>query len=72
MAFIFICCFVLAMLYGVTKPAKMLLVVTGACLYVAFGIAHHVRDHDVSIKIVFEYLCFASLGIGIMFFALGN
>lgn len=69
---IFTVCFLLALIYGITKPAKMLLVLTVALSYVGLGIAHHHKDHDLTIRIVFEYMCFASLGIGIVFFALGS
>ncbi len=39
-----------------------------AFLYVAWGIAHHVLEHDVNAKIVIEYILMGVLGLTISVF----
>ena len=38
--------------------------------YILFGIVHHMYTHDISIKIVVEYVLMGSLGMTIIFFIL--
>jgi len=38
--------------------------------YVVIGIIHHLLAHDISSKIVLEYVLMATLGISIVFFLL--
>lgn len=47
------------------KQLQMMAVVITAILYVALGLLHHTFHHDVSHKIVVEYVLIAALGITI-------
>jgi hypothetical protein len=46
------------------QPAvKMAILVMTAVLYVIWGVAHHAVHHDISAKIVVEYVLIAALGM---------
>lgn len=47
---------------------QVTIIVVTAFWYVLWGIAHHVIEHDLSSKIVVEYVLIGSLGMSIMFF----
>lgn len=52
------------------KQLQFSVVVLTGMLYVAVGIIHHLVDHNISAKIVLEYVLIGSLGITIMLFFL--
>jgi hypothetical protein len=59
-----------AIAVGSDVPLRMLCMVLVAVLYVSWGIVHHTLNHDISTKIVVEYVLIASLGITLVFFFL--
>ncbi len=44
------------------------IVVLMAFFYVILGILHHYLDHNITVKIVVEYVLMSSIGIAIFFF----
>lgn len=54
-------------LFSYNKQLQMMIVILTASLYIAFGIVHHIKDHDISLKVVIEYFAFAVLGISIIY-----
>lgn len=52
------------------KGLQMVIVVLMAFFYVASGVIHHLLSHDITAKIVVEYVLIASVGIAIVFFIL--
>lgn len=60
--------FVLQVSYD--KTLQMLGVVMTAFLYVVFGILHHITEHDITAKIVVEYILIAGLGVSLVFLLL--
>jgi hypothetical protein len=52
------------------KQLQMLIFVIMAVFYVIWGILHHLINHELSSKIVVEYMLIATLGVAIMFFLL--
>lgn len=59
---------VLAFQMSYNPRIQMAIVALTAFWYVVWGIAHHIREHDISAKIVVEYVLMASLGISVVFF----
>ncbi len=52
------------------RQLQMILVVAIAIFYVVWGILHHIIHHDISTKIVIEYILIGSLGMTIILFLL--
>lgn len=52
------------------RELQMSLVVAMAAFYVVWGILHHVVHHDITTKIVIEYILIGSLGMTIVMFLL--
>jgi hypothetical protein len=50
------------------KELQIIIFTVTAVFYVAWGILHHLLNHDLSFKIVLEYVLFAALGISLIFF----
>lgn len=50
------------------KNRQMLIVIGMSISYTLLGIAHHLLNHDLILKIVVEYVLIAMLGIAISFF----
>ncbi len=50
------------------KEFQMLVIVMTTAAYVFWGILHHIISHDLSSKIVIEYVLMGSLGMSIMLF----
>lgn len=46
-----------------TPEYKIIIIFITAFLYTFSGIAHHIIDHDISFKVVIEYVLIAALGI---------
>jgi hypothetical protein len=47
---------------------QMLAVVMAGFFYALWGIIHHYREHDLSAKIVLEYVLISSLGMTAVYF----
>lgn len=52
------------------KQLEMIVLMSLASIYMLFGIIHHYLTHDLSAKIVIEYIAMGSLGITIALFVL--
>ena len=52
------------------KQLQMLIFVIMAFFYVVWGVMHHFINHELSAKIVVEYILIGILGVAIMFFLL--
>ena len=52
------------------KQLQMLIFVIMAFFYVIWGVLHHYINHELSSKIVVEYVLIGTLGVAIMFFLL--
>ena len=53
-----------------SKQVQMVAIVVTAVFYVLFGIVHHKANHDLTAKIVIEYMLIASLGMIVVSFFL--
>ena len=49
---------------------RMVVIITLALLYIIWGLLHHYVHHDISTKIVLEYVLVGALGISVIFFLL--
>lgn len=49
---------------------QMVIVVLTAFFYCGWGILHHILEHDITAKIVLEYILIGALGITVVFFLL--
>ncbi|MBI2614016.1 MAG: hypothetical protein HYW62_04570 [Candidatus Levybacteria bacterium] len=54
------------------KTFQIGVVVVTTFFYVLWGIMHHLINHDLSIKIVIEYILIGSFGLAIIFFLLAT
>ncbi len=61
--------FILASLSS-DKHLQMVIVILTALFYVIWGILHHLINHDLTAKIVVEYILIGSLGLAAVFFLL--
>lgn len=52
------------------KQLQMLIFVIMAFFYCVWGLLHHLINHELSSKIVVEYILIGTLGVAIMFFLL--
>jgi hypothetical protein len=53
-----------------SRETKLLIAALTSFFYVGNGILHHVKSHDVTTKIVVEYVLIGSLGLTVVFFFL--
>lgn len=49
---------------------RMVVIVLLAFFYIIWGLLHHYVHHDISTKIVLEYVLIGALGISVIFFLL--
>lgn len=49
---------------------QMLVIVTASLFYALWGIIHHLVHHDLTSKIVIEYILISSLGITLVLFVM--
>ena len=66
----FILATILILQFSFSKQLQMVTVVTTVLLYIIFGIVHHKENHDLTAKIVIEYVLIGSLGMVIVSFLL--
>lgn len=52
------------------KKLQVLGVVMTAFFYVAWGVLHHLVNHDLTVKIMVEYILIGSLGMTVVLFLL--
>lgn len=52
------------------KQLEMMILVLMASVYILFGVIHHYIIHDLSAKIVIEYIGIGSLGLAISLFVI--
>jgi len=64
--------FGLFMTFGFSYEARwqMLSILLTGFFYVVWGVLHHFINHDLTLKIVIEYIVIGSLGIALVFFLL--
>lgn len=56
-----------------TRPnivSQALVILLTVIFYVVWGILHHLINHELSLRIVVEYILIGALGISILFFML--
>ncbi|MBI2028308.1 MAG: hypothetical protein HYT07_01740 [Candidatus Levybacteria bacterium] len=58
--------FLLAYINSSNRQIQILAVVFTAISYVFWGILHHLFNHDLSMKIMVEYVLIGSLGLAII------
>lgn len=61
---------VLLTLLVTDRQLQMEIVVLTALFYIVWGILHHFINHDLSMKIVIEYILIGALGLAAVFFLL--
>lgn len=59
---------VVVMLSIGNRELQLIIFILTAIFYVLLGILHHLFDHNLSSKIVTEYVLIGALGISIVFF----
>jgi hypothetical protein len=59
---------VLMILANGNRELQMIIFTITAVCYVIWGILHHLFNHDLSLKIVLEYILIAALGVSVIFF----
>lgn len=52
------------------KQMEVMILVAMASVYILFGVVHHYLMHDLSSKIVIEYIAMGSLGLAVILFVL--
>lgn len=63
---------ILALQFSYSKQMQMLVIIMTIFFYVGLGIVHHRENHDLTAKIVVEYILIGALGMTIIsFFLLG-
>lgn len=62
--------FYIAFLFSYSQELQMLVIVLTAFFYVGWGVLHHALHHELTTKIVIEYILIGAIGIGIIFFVL--
>jgi len=62
--------FFMALFASPNKQLQMIVVVITTFFYIVWGILHHLLNHDLSVKIVVEYILIGSLGLSAVFFLL--
>lgn len=62
--------FLLFIFASPNRQLQMLVFIITTIFYVSWGILHHKINHDLTVKIMVEYVLIGSFGITIMFFLL--
>lgn len=62
--------FFMALFATPNKQLQMVAVVITTFFYIAWGILHHLINHDLTAKIVIEYVLIGSFGLSVVFFLL--
>lgn len=52
------------------KDLQLTIILLTTFFYVFFGIIHHLINHDLSLKIVLEYLIIGTFGVSVLLFFL--
>lgn len=52
------------------KNLQLILVLLTTLFYILFGIVHHLINHDLSTRVVIQYIIIGALGITVIFFFL--
>lgn len=55
---------------GYDRQLQFIIIILTAFFYVILGILHHLFEHDLSSKIVLEYVLMGALGISVVLFFL--
>lgn len=62
----------LTALFSADKNMQLLVMIITAISYVIYGLLHHKLEHDVTIKIVLEYILVAGIAIALFIFVRGG
>ena len=62
--------FSLAFFTSPNKQLQVIVVMITTFFYIAWGILHHLVNHDLTAKIVVEYILIGSFGLSAVFFLL--
>lgn len=62
--------FFMTVLASPNKQLQMVAIVMTTFFYIAWGILHHLINHDLTAKIVVEYVLIGSFGLSAVFFLL--
>lgn len=62
--------FIMIVSASFSKQLQMIIIILIALFYVGWGILHHLINHDLTPKIVVEYVLIGSFGIAAVFFLL--
>lgn len=62
--------FLMAVLASPNKQLQTVAIVMTTFFYIAWGILHHLINHDLNLKIVIEYILIGSFGLAAVFFLL--
>lgn len=68
--FILVVGFILVYVNSSDKSFQIEIVFVIVLFYVLWGILHHLLNHDLSVKIVIEYILIGCFGLGIILFLL--
>ena len=52
------------------KNLQLILVFLTTFFYIFFGIVHHLINHDLSIRVMIQYIIIGALGVTVIFFFL--
>lgn len=52
------------------KNLQLILVLLTTLFYILFGMIHHLINHDLSIRIMIQYIIIGALGVTVVFFFL--
>jgi hypothetical protein len=67
---ILFCGFLLFLSFATNPQAQMMIVLLTSFFYVGFALFHHHLNHDLSAKVVVEYVLIATLGVSLVYFYL--
>lgn len=62
----------LLILFSANRGIQLVILITISLLYLAYGILHHSLEHDLTLKIVVEYVLVAVLAIVLFIFVRGG
>ena len=70
LALILLCGLLLFVSFSSQPQTQMIIVLLTSFFYVGFALFHHFLNHDLSAKVVVEYVLIAALGVSVVFFYL--
>ena len=62
--------FLITVLASPNKQLQMVIIVLTTFFYIIWGVLHHLINHDLTVKIMVEYILIGSFGMSAVFFIL--